>query len=159
MPFPERQSGDESVKGESRYFIVDSAVLPEIFAKVVEAKRLLQTGETRTVNEAAQRVGISRSAFYKYKDTVRPFNDMLSGRIVTLQLTLKDEPGVLSNVLNVMAGLGGNLLTINQSIPSGGVAGVSVSVETSGLRGTVENLLGETAAVRGVVRCDTLAGQ
>lgn len=147
------------MKGESRYFIVDSAVLPEIFAKVVEAKRLLHTGETRTVNEAAQRVGISRSAFYKYKDTVRPFNDMLSGRIVTLQLTLKDEPGVLSNVLNVMAGLGGNLLTINQSIPSGGVAGVSVSVETSGLRGTVENLLGETAAVSGVVRCDTLAGQ
>lgn len=147
------------MKGESKYFIVDSAVLPEIFSKVVEVKRLLQVGEARTINQASRQVGISRSAFYKYKDTVRPFNDMLSGRIVTLQLALKDEPGVLSNVLNVMAGLGGNLLTINQSIPSGGVAGVSISVETSGLRGTVEDLLGETAEVDGVLRCETLAGQ
>lgn len=142
-----------------RYFIVDSRVMPEIFRKVVEAKRLLETGEADTVNDAAAQVGISRSAFYKYKDTVRPFNDMLSGRIVTLQLALKDEPGVLSNVLNVLASLGSNLLTINQSIPSGGVAGVSIGAETSGLRVTMEELLRETAAVSGVLRCETLAGQ
>ena len=103
-----------------KFFIVDSSVLPEIFIRVVEAKRLLETGEAATVNQAAGKAGVSRSAFYKYKDMVRPFNDMLSGRIVTLQLTLKNQPGVLSNVLNVIAALGGNLLTINQSIPSGG---------------------------------------
>lgn len=142
-----------------KFFIVDGSVLPEIFVKVVEAKRLLETGEVSTINQAAARAGVSRSAFYKYKDMVRPFNDMLSGRIVTLQVTLKDQPGVLSNVLNVIASLGGNLLTINQSIPAGGAAAVSVSVETSNLAVTLEELLTGTADVPGVLKCETLAGQ
>ena len=84
------------------YFIVESSALPEIFLKVAEAKRLLETGEVDTVHLATRRVGISRSAFYKYKDAVRPFNDMLHGRIVTFQFLLKDEPGVLSAVLNTL---------------------------------------------------------
>ncbi len=142
-----------------KFFIVDGSVLPEIFTRVVEAKRLLETGEVTTINQAAAKVGVSRSAFYKYKDMIRPFNDMLSGRIVTLQLTLKDQPGVLSNVLNVIASLGGNLLTINQTIPSNGVAGVSVSMETSSLAVPLEELLTKTAQVPGVLRCETLAGQ
>ena len=98
------------------YFIVESSALPEIFLKVAEAKRLLETGEVDTVHLATRRVGISRSAFYKYKDAVRPFNDMLHGRIVTFQILLKDEPGILSGVLNVFAGTGVNILTINQNI-------------------------------------------
>ncbi len=158
----ERQWGEMKVTemGQGcKYLVVEAGVLPEIFTKVVEAKRLLQTGEVRTVNEAARKVGISRSAFYKYKDTVRPFNDVLSGRIVTLRLTLKDEPGVLSKVLNIIASLGGNVLTINQSIPSGGVAGVSIGAETSGLRVTMEELLGKASGVSGVLHCETLAGQ
>ena len=142
-----------------KFFIVDGAALPEIFTKVVEAKRLLETGEVATINQAAAKAGISRSAFYKYKDMVRPFNDMLSGRIVTLQLTLKDQPGVLSNVLNVIASLGGNLLTINQTIPANGVAGVSVGMETSRLAVPLEEFLWKTAQVPGVLRCETLAGQ
>lgn len=142
-----------------KFYIVDGSVLPEIFTKVLEAKRLLETGEVATINQAAAQAGVSRSAFYKYKDMIRPFNDMLSGRIVTLQLTLKDQPGVLSNVLNVIASLGGNLLTINQTIPAGGAAGVSVGMETSDLAVTLEELLARTAQVPGVLRCETLAGQ
>ena len=142
-----------------KFFIVDGSVLPEIFTKVVEAKRLLETGEVITINQAAAKVGVSRSAFYKYKDMIRPFNDMLSGRIVTLQLTLKDQPGVLSDVLNLIAFLGGNLLTINQTIPSNGVAGVTVSMETSHLAVPGEEFLTRTAQVPGVLRCETLAGQ
>lgn len=142
-----------------KYYIVDSSVLPDIFIKVMEAKRLLETGEAATINQAVAQAGVSRSAFYKYKDAVRPFNDLLSGRIVTVQLTLKDQPGVLSNVLNVIAASGGNLLTINQSIPGGGCAGVSLGVETSGMEVTLEELLTRTAQVPGVVRCETLAGQ
>lgn len=142
-----------------KFFIVDASVLPEIFVKVVEAKRLLETGEVTTINQAAAKAGVSRSAFYKYKDMVRPFNDMLSGRIITLQLTLKNQPGVLSNVLNVIASLGGNLLTINQSIPAGGAAAVAVSVETSNLAVTLEELLARTVEVTGVLKCETLAGQ
>ena len=95
------------------YFIVEASALPEVFLKVAEAKRLLETGEVDTVNLAARRVGISRSAFYKYKDAVQPFNDMLHGRIVTFQILLKDEPGGLSSVLRIFAQSGGNILTIN----------------------------------------------
>lgn len=142
-----------------RLFVVDSSVLPEIFVKVVEAKRLLETGEVATINQATAQVGLSRSAFYKYKDMVRPFNDMLSGRIVTLQLTVKDRPGALSDVLNLIASLGGNLLTINQAIPANGAAGVSVSMETSNLAVDLEEFLARTARVPGVLRCETLAGQ
>ena len=104
------------------YFIVEASAMPEIFRKVAEAKRLLETGEETTVNGAARAVGISRSAVYKYKDAVRPFNDMLHGRIVTFQTMLRDEPGILSGLLNVFAGTGVNILTINQNIPTNGCA-------------------------------------
>ena len=143
---------------QPKYFIVDAQALPEIFLKVVEAKRLLDTGEAHTVNQAANQVGISRSAFYKYKDMVRPFHDMLSGRIVTFQIVLKNEPGVLSAVLNAFARCGANILTINQSIPAGGSAVVTIGAETSGLKMPVEGLLEQIQVVSGVVRCEILAG-
>ena len=108
------------------YFIVQASSMPEIFRKVAQAKRLLETGEETTVNGAAHAVGISRSAFYKYKDAVRPFQDMLHGRIVTFQTLLRDEPGVLSGLLNVLAGTGINILTINQNIPVNGCAVVTI---------------------------------
>ena len=89
------------MSGGAKYFIVEAEAMPEIIRKVAEAKRLLETGEKTTVNGAAREVGISRSAFYKYKDAVHPFQDMLHGRIVTLQTVLRDEPGVLSGVTMV----------------------------------------------------------
>ena len=140
------------------YFIVEASALPEVFLKVAEAKRLLETGEVDTVHLAARQVGISRSAFYKYKDSVRPFNDMLHGRIVTFQFLLKDEPGVLSSVLNIFARTGGNILTINQSIPSNGCAAVTVGAETSGLQIPMEELLDRALEMEGVLRCEILAG-
>ena len=88
------------------YYIVEADALPEIFRKVVEARRMLDTGEAETVNQAVQLTGISRSAFYKYRDAVRPFQDMLHGRIVTFQIMMKDEPGILSQVLNFLPTLG-----------------------------------------------------
>ncbi|MBR1781257.1 MAG: ACT domain-containing protein, partial [Oscillospiraceae bacterium] len=114
-----------------KYFIVEAEKLPEVFHKVVQVKRMLETREAETVNEAAQRVGLSRSAFYKYKDSVMPFNDMMSGHIVTFQSLLRDETGVLSSILRIFAASGANILTINQSIPVNGCAAVTVSAETS----------------------------
>ena len=140
------------------YFIVESSALPEVFLKVARAKCLLDTGEVETVNQATQRVGISRSAFYKYKDALRPFNDMLHGRIVTFQILLKDEPGVLSSVLNIFAQTGGNILTINQGIPVGGCAAVNIGAETSALAVSMEELLDRALKVEGVLRCEILAG-
>ena len=146
------------MKQTAGYFIVEASAMPEIFRKVAEAKRLLETGEETTVNRAAQAVGISRSAYYKYKDAVRPFNDMLHGRIVTFQTMLKDEPGVLSSVLNIFAQTGGNILTINQTIPTGGCAAVTIGAETSALAVSMEELLARALKVEGVLRCEILAG-
>mgnify|MGYP002517343608 FL=1 len=141
-----------------KYFIVEAEKLPEVFIKVVEAKRMLELREVSTINEAAQRVGISRSAFYKYKDAVMPFNDMMSGHIVTFQSILRDEPGVLSAILNIFAASGANILTINQSIPSNGCAAVTVGAETSGLQEPLDELLRRLNEADGVVQFEVLAG-
>ena len=141
-----------------RHFIVDADALPEIFLKVAEVKQALELGECATVNEAARRVGISRSAFYKYKDAVRPFNDMMHGRIVTFQSVLRDNPGVLSSILNIFAASGANILTINQSIPSNGCAAVTIGAETSELSQTLEELLGTLQTIDGVIKMEILAG-
>ena len=140
------------------YYIVDAEALPEIFRKVVDARRMLDTGEAETVNQAVQLAGISRSAFYKYKDAVRPFQDMLHGRIVTFQIMLKDEPGILSHVLNLFAGSGANILTINPGIPINGCAVVTVNAETSGLEGSLQELLARLNGAEGVLRGEILAG-
>lgn len=140
------------------YYIVDAEALPEIFRKVVDARRMLDTGEAETVNQAVQLAGISRSAFYKYKDAVRPFQDMLHGRIVTFQIMLKDEPGIISHVLNLFAGSGANILTINQGIPINGCAVVTVNAETSGLEGSLQELLARLNGAEGVLRGEILAG-
>lgn len=140
------------------YFVVEAAALPEIFLKVAEAKRLLDTGEVDTVHRATQQVGISRSAFYKYKDAVRPFNDMLHGRIVTFQMMLKDEPGILSSVLGVFGRSGANILTINQGIPVSGCAAVTVTAETNSLSRPLEEVEADLRRAVGVVKCEILAG-
>ena len=140
------------------YYIVDAEALPEIFRKVVEARRLLDTGEAETVNQAVSLTGISRSAFYKYKDAVRPFQDMLHGRIVTFQIMMKDQPGILSQVLNLFADSGANILTINQGIPINGCAVVTVNTETSSLVGSLQELLERLNRAEGVLRGEILAG-
>ena len=132
--------------------------MPESVRKVAEAKRLLETGEETTVNGAARAVGISRSAFYKYKDAVRPFNDMLHGRIVTFQTMLRDEPGILSGLLNVFAGTGVNILTINQNIPTNGGGGVTITPPPAARARPLSSRLPAPAPSPGVLRCEILAG-
>lgn len=141
-----------------KYYIVEASALPEIFLKVAEAKRSLETGEAGTVGQATRMAGISRSAFYKYKDAVRPFNDMTSGRIITFYAMLKDETGVLSSILTIFADSGANILTINQSIPSNGCAAVTVSAETSGMRIPMDDLIAQAMAAKGVIKFEILAG-
>ncbi len=142
----------------AKYYIVEAEALPEIYRKVAETKRILEAGEEPSVNSAVKRVGISRSAYYKYRDAIRPLQDLLQGRIVTIQMMLQDQPGVLSSVLNLLAQMGANILTIHQAIPVGGSAAVTIGVETSGLSGTVEELLEVTGRTAGVIQCAILAG-
>lgn len=141
-----------------KYFIVEAEALPEIFLKVAQAKRLLETGEETTVNGAARQAGISRSAFYKYKDSVQPFNNMKAGHIITFYAMLKDNPGVLSSILSIFASSGANILTINQSIPTNGCAAVTISAETSEMEITLEDLIARASAAAGVVKFEILAG-
>lgn len=141
-----------------KYYIVAAEALPEIFVKVAEAKRMMQTGEVETVGEATRKVGISRSAFYKYKDSVQPFNDMKSEHIITFYGMLKDTAGVLSRVLSVFASSGANILTINQSIPTNGCAALTISAETSEMEESLEQLLSNVADLDDVIRFEVLAG-
>ena len=141
-----------------KYYIVEASALPEIFQKVAEAKRMLETGETDKVNVAAQAVGISRSAFYKYRDSIVPFQNLMAGRIITFQMMLKDKAGVLSEILAIFANCGANILTINQSIPTGGRAMVTISAETSNLNYTLKTLTQKIAERKGVVKADCVAG-
>ena len=143
---------------ESKYYLVQAEVLPEVFLRVAEANRMLRAGEVKTAGAAAKAVGISRSAYYKYKDAIRPFNDRQAGRIVTFSALLQNTPGVLSSVLGLFARSGANILTINQSIPIDGCAGVTISAETSTLQEPLEALLEQAAAIPGVVHFEVMAG-
>mgnify|MGYP005842717651 CR=1 FL=1 len=143
---------------EIKYYIVAANALPEIFVKVAEAKRMMQTGEADTVGAATKQVGISRSAFYKYRDAVLPFQSMMTGRIITFQLLLHDEQGLLSEILGVFADAGANISTINSIVPTNGTAVVTISAETIDLTMTLEELMNRLSAIPGVLKADVLAG-
>lgn len=141
-----------------KYYIVEASALPEVFLKVAEAKRLLSTGEASTVNEATRMTDISRSAFYKYRDAVLPFQNMMTGRIITFQLLLHDEVGLLSELLDVFADAKANIITINSIVPTNGTAVVTVSAETMDINISLEELLHQLNTFRGVVKAEILAG-
>ena len=141
-----------------KYYIVEAAALPEIFQKVAEAKRMLETGETDKVNVAAQAVGISRSAFYKYRDAIAPFQNLMAGRILTFQFILRDVTGLLSSILTIFAQFGANILTINQTIPTNGCASVTISAETTNMTDGVEEMVRALGAISGVLKAEILAG-
>ena len=141
-----------------KYYLVAAEALPEIFIRVAEAKRMMQTGEADTVGAATKMAGISRSAFYKYKDAVQPFQNMRAGHIITFYALLKDIPGVLSNYLSIFANSGANILTINQTIPTNGCAAVTISAETSAMENSLEQLITDVSALDNVIKFEILAG-
>ena len=143
---------------EEKYLLVAESIAPEIFKKVLEAKKYIATGKAANSSEAVRLANISRSAFYKYKDRVMEYNSRESNAIVTFYMTMEDVPGVLSSVLNIFAQQGGNILTINQGIPVSGCAAVTIGAETSGLTVSMEELLQLALQVEGVLRCEILAG-
>ena len=114
---------------KSQYFVVKQKAVPEVLLKVVEAKQLLESERVETVQEATDHVGISRSSFYKYKDDIFPFHDNAKGKTITFVIQMDDEPGLLSDVLKIVAQFGANILTIHQSIPINGVASLTLSVD------------------------------
>ena len=142
---------------KQKFYLVAADALPEVFLRVAEAKRMLQVGEAATVGEAARLVGISRSAFYKYKDAVQPFQNMHAGHIITFYALLKDNPGVLSNYLSIFANSGANILTIHQTIPTNGCAGVTISAETSEMTEGIEAMMARVSGAYGVLKFEIMA--
>ncbi len=138
------------MKREEKFYLIRSDILPESIAKTIEAKKLLESGEAGTVNEAVERVGLSRSAFYKYKDGIFPFNTMMSEKIMTITMTLEHRSGILSKVLQFVAERGGNVLTINQTIPLQGIANVSMSVDMAHLTVSSTEFLEDLQQLSGV---------
>lgn len=141
-----------------RYYLVEESALPEVFLKVAETKRLLSTGEATTVNEATRMTDISRSAFYKYRDSVLPFQNMMTGRIITFQLLVHDEPGQLSEILTIFAAAQANIMTINSIVPTNGTAVITISASTLDLNISIEELMARLNSTRGVVKAEILAG-
>lgn len=141
-----------------KYYIVEASALPEVFLKVAEAKRLLSTGEASTVNEATRMTDISRSAFYKYRDSVLPFQNMMTGRIITFQFLVHDQPGLLASMLDVFPECNANIQTINSIVPVNGTAVLTISAETMELNVSLEELLRRLRAYPGVIKAEVLAG-
>ncbi|WP_088226624.1 ACT domain-containing protein [Desulfosporosinus sp. FKB] len=138
------------------FLIVSKDILPEAILKTAKAKELLVKGDVYTINEAVERVGLSRSAYYKYKDGVFPFYEASREKILTISLILENKAGVLSHVLNFIASLKGNVLTINQGIPLQGIANVSISLETAGMDDIPENLLNGLGKITGVRKIEII---
>ncbi|MGX7013386.1 ACT domain-containing protein [Vagococcus silagei] len=141
----------------TNYLIVDDKMLPEVFGKVIEAKKLLESGQCANISEAVKKVGISRSAFYKYKDHVFVPDEVSLERKALISFVLSDEKGILSRVLNVLSARGGNVLTINQNIPIQKRANVIVSLDIHDLTVPVQNLLDELEAIEGVSKMTLLS--
>ncbi|WP_172195123.1 MULTISPECIES: ACT domain-containing protein [Saccharibacillus] len=137
---------------KERYYLAREDILPEAILKTLHVKELLAGGQAKTVNEAVAIAGISRSAFYKYKDGIHQVNQLDRERLVTLSLLLEHRAGVLFKVLGLIAESGGNVLTINQSIPLQGTANVVLSVETSRLHDELSGLTASLESLAGVSR-------
>lgn len=140
----------EKLQDKNKYFVVRERAVPEVLLKVVQAKRLLDSGKVQTVQEAADRTGISRSSFYKYKDDIFPFHEQARGKTITFIIQMDDEPGLLSMVLQTIARFHGNILTIHQSIPINGVATLTLSVDILPGKGDAESIIEEIECRDGV---------
>lgn len=138
------------MEDKSKYFVVKQKAVPEVLLKVVEAKKLLESERAITVQEATDRVGISRSSFYKYKDDIFPFYDNTKGKTITLVVQMDDEQGLLSDLLHVVAVYRANILTIHQSIPVNGVATLTLSVEIRENTGNVSGMIEELEDLNGI---------
>ena len=144
---------------KSQYFVVKQKAIPEVLLKVVEAKKLLETNAVETIQEAVDQLGISRSSFYKYKDDIFPFHENVKGKTITFVLHMRDEPGLLSDVLKVVAQHNANILTIHQSIPINGMASTTISVDVLPTTGNVSEMMEIIENKKGVQHLKILGGE
>ena len=144
---------------KNRLLLIDAAVLPDVFARVLEAKQLLSAGKAASAAEAARMAGISRSAFYKYKDAVFTYNSQTNAAsIVSIHAVLQDKPGVLMAVTSTFYEMGANILTINQNIPIAGLAPVSISANIEQMKIGIDDLVERLCRIPGVNTIENISG-
>ena len=142
---------------KTKYYLLRQKAVPEVLLKVAEAKKLIASEKAMTIQEATDQLGISRSSFYKYKEDIFEFHDNAQGTTITLTFQMEDEPGILSDVLKVIAEFGANILTIHQSIPINGVASLSLSVQVLETTRDISEMLETMGKHRGVRNVKILA--
>ena len=135
---------------KTSFFVLREKAVPEVLLKVVEAKRLLDSGRAESVQDATDAVGISRSSFYKYKDDIFPYHENAKGKTITMVIQLDDEPGLLSVVLKTIAEFHANILTIHQSVPVSGIASLTLSIDIFPATGDVTDMQTQIESVQGI---------
>lgn len=140
-----------------RYLVIDKKVLPEVYEKVLEVKKLLKEGKVKEITEATKQIGISRSVYYKYKDYIFDFSETAAGRKMTFSMMIKHRKGVLSNVLNYLSEIGGNILTIDQGLPINEVANLTITIDMSSLELDLTTFLDKLREIDNVDSVDFIA--
>lgn len=150
----------QKLSGEQKLVVVSTSVLPDIFIKVLEAKRRLACREVKNLAQVCREIGISRSAYYKYRDSVFSYDEKLKNRIISLYFLLRDEPGVLSSVLSKLYELKTNILTVNQNIPVDSVAAVTVSIRfDSDISPDTSSFKESFSSINGVIDVRMISGE
>lgn len=141
---------------KDKFYLVQEDILPEAIKKTIKVKEILKLGEAKTINEAVERMDLSRSAYYKYKDYVFPFYEIAQGKIVSITVSMSNDPGMLFSILRAIAESNGSILTINQDIPLQGIANVTIAFETKDLSTTLEECLDNIRSIRGILKVEIL---
>lgn len=141
---------------KDKFYLVQEDILPEAIKKTIKVKEILKLGEAKTINEAVERMDLSRSAYYKYKDYVFPFYEIAQGKIVSITVSMSNNPGMLSSILRAIADSNGSFLTINQDIPLQGIANVTIAFETKDLSTSLEECLDNIRSIRGILKVEIL---
>ncbi len=141
---------------KDKFYLVQEDILPEAIKKTIKVKEILQHGEAKTINEAVERMNLSRSAYYKYKDYVFPFYEIAQGKIVSITVSMNNQAGMLSSILRAIAEKKGSILTINQGIPLQGIANASISFETKELKSPLEEVLDNIRDLPGIIAVEII---
>ncbi|KRG13309.1 ACT domain-containing protein [Lederbergia galactosidilytica] len=142
---------------QKKFYLVREDVLPEAMKKTLEAKELIERKKSVSIWDAVQQVDLSRSAFYKYRDTVLPFHRVVKEKIISLFFYLEDRPGALSTLLATVANYACNVLTIHQTIPLQGRANVTLSLDIASMNVEIDDLLAELNRLEFVDKVDVLS--
>jgi chorismate mutase len=146
-----------NMENNNKYLLVEESALSEKIIKTMEVKKMLSCDAGMTIDEAVKAVGISRSTFYKYKDSVFPFYETVRGKVITLFFVVENFSGILSNIIEKIAVAKANIITINQNIPINGLADITISVETAGMIKEVNDLINDISGILGVRRYEILS--